>query len=201
MANKNSGQGDRSEPIEVDNIQQAKALAAAWRGVYWFLGGRCKWEIIRPSDENPEGGVIAHEFTVNAKYDPHRILDDLGDKDRRVEAFPTMFYFEGEEPLKFEEPQEMTNWSVLYLKGAAEDGTPKVPDYVREAIAEYKSNNNMRTRRGPARRIIRLDQLDADTLSSVPKAELEKLLEIARTLTGDNVSTEAIKEAVEAKAS
>jgi len=166
----------RSNPIEVMG-NQAKALLAAWQGIRSFFGGAVEnWEV------TPEG-ITAHGFTVNSPYNPEQIVSDISRKERRLEFFPAYLYIQGTEPEPFTESQDMTNFMVQFLKGSVEEGTAKTPAYVREAVATYKSQHGLRTRRGPKRKVIRLDNLDAldkDTLSSVPKEELARLIALAQ---------------------
>lgn len=175
----------RSETVEVTDQAQSRALAAAWDGVYHFFGGRVEnWELIPPTDENPDGELIAHGFSVNGNLDPNQILSDIGKRNRRLEMLPNYFYlFDNVTPPEFTEAQDMTNFMVQYLKGSVEAGTAKTPEYVRNAVAEYKAQRGLTTRRGPRRKIIRLDELasiDASQLRAIPQDQLEAFLRLAQ---------------------
>jgi len=163
----------RSDSIDVTGTD-ARALAAAWRGTYHFVGGRVdNWEIVPPSEDSPVGELIAHGFSVNGGLDPDRIISDISGRDRRLEFFP--FYFTATDPnyvpLDYVNPQDMTNFLVQYLKGSMEEGTAKTPEYWRDGVAKYKAGLGIRTRRGPKRKVIRLDELD--TLDASQLAEIE----------------------------
>lgn len=190
----------RSESIDVAGLD-ARALAAAWRGVYHFLGGRVdNWEVITPNEDNPDGGLVAHGFTVDADLDPNKVIADIGNKERRLEFFPFYSYLNGAEPPHFDKPQDMTNFMIQYLKGSVEEGTSKTPEYVRTKVAAYKAAHNMRTRRGPKRKIIRLDELaniDASQLSSIDPDELAAFLALAQSVQAANATSNTPIEAVE----
>lgn len=195
MATKNSAQ-TRSDTIEVTNLDQAKALAAAWDGIYHFFGGRVdSWELLPPSDDNPNGGIVAHGFSVNNTIDPHQVISDIGKRNRRLEMFPNYFWlFGGITPPDFTEAQDMTNFMVQYLKGSVEEGTAKTPEYVRNAVSQYKADAGLRTRRGPKRKIIRLDNLsdiDASQLSEIPEDQLAQFLALAQSVQNRQAITKA----------
>src|SRR3954466_15147106 len=137
---------ERSEAIDVDNPAIARGLAAAWQGLYHFVGARVEnWEILSPSDDLPDGGLIAHGFSVNAGIDPEQVITDIGDRNRRLEMFPTYFYIvENMAPADFDTPQDMTNFGVQYLKGSVEEGTAKTPEYLRKGVADYKATRGLR---------------------------------------------------------
>lgn len=193
MASKTSAPA-RSAEIEVTDLAQSRGIAAAWRGIYHFFGGRVQsWEFVPPTDENPDGGLIAHGFSVLSSLDPNQIVSDIGNRDRRLEMFPFYFYANGTAtPPDFLTSQDMTNFMVQYLKGAVEEGTAKTPEYVRKAVADYKAANGLRTRRGPKRKIIRLDnlaELDATQLSEIDPAQLQDFLKLAQSIVSKTPAT------------
>lgn len=178
MAPKNSAPATtRSESIDVEG-SKALALLGAWRGIYWFFEGRVNsWETVNPSEDNPEGGVIARGFTIDAaKADVNQLIDDISGKDRRVSIFPAKAYLDGAIPAPFTTAQEMTNFMVSNLKGSVEDGTAKTPAYVRTAVQDYKSDNGLKTRRGRKKSVIRLDNVKADDLKNISPENLQELL-------------------------
>lgn len=177
------GEGDvvetRTEPIDVTDSNQALSLLAAWQGVYNFFKGRVlKW--IQDPDT---GNVSAMGFTVDAQYDPQRILSDISGRDRRID-FPTALrYFNGVEPDPYENPNDMTNFTVNFTKGSVEGGTAKTPQYVRDAVTRYKAEIGLKSRRGRKRTILRLDDinsLDADALIGTDPEQLDRLIALAQ---------------------
>jgi hypothetical protein len=101
----------------------------------------------------------------------------------------------------------MTNFMVQYLKGSVEDGTAKTPEYFRKAVADYKGSHGLRTRRGPKRKIIRLDNLgeiDASQLAQIDPQQLEDFLALAKSVSANqqaaNVSP-VVNESTEVAAS
>lgn len=196
MAKKNETSSDaRTEKIDVNDPAQARALAAAWRGVKWFLGGNVdRWEITKPDPDSSDdevrefGQLVAHGFSIAEKHgvEPSQILSDIGKRDRRLEFLPTYrIVVEGKDPEPFVEPQDMTNFMVLFLKGSVQDGTSKTPEYVRKAVADYKSAHGLATRRGPKRKIIRLDnldELDEATVRNIPRNQLDKFVALAERI-------------------
>lgn len=160
-----------TEPLNL-NPEQSKSVLAAWKGIYHFFGGRvAHWTVT-------EDGVIAEGFTVDSKYDPEQIITDISKRDRRVELFPAIRWINGETPDDFATSQEMTNFMVQYFRGSVEEGTAKAPAYVRQAVADYKATLGVKTRRGPKRKVFRLDnlsELDETVLRDVNSEELERL--------------------------
>lgn len=185
----------RTEPMDVTDNKLASALLAAWRGAYHFFKAR-----LTPTDEfptgweiTPEGNLIAHGLTVKQGLNPDDILRDIASRDRRVDFGPAyLAVAQGIEPEPYTDPQEMTNFSVNFLKGSGPDGNSKTPEYVRKAIADYKSEIGLKGRRGRKRTILRLDQmdnLDAETLANVKPEDLEHLIQIARQAQARNAAT------------
>jgi hypothetical protein len=179
----------RSETVATIVGDAAIALAAAWRGVFHFFGGRVdSWDILPVSDEHPEGGLVANGFTVNGSLNPDEVIRDISKRNRRLEFFPAYNYLVlGDTPPEYTDPQDMTNFMVQYLKGSVEEGTAKTPEYVRQAVADYKSAHGLRTRRGPKRRIIRLDaldQLDEATIANIPQDQMDAFLALATKVAG-----------------
>jgi hypothetical protein len=149
-------------------------LIAAWDGIYHFFGGRGieNWEL------TPDGIVISG-FTVNAKYDPERILRDVNRKDRRTQLFPAISWLMGNEPAPFTTPQQITQHTVQYYKGSVEEGTTRAAKYVKDAVNEYRTRTgNAAARRGPKPKSIPLKGLasiDASLFREVSSSDLEHL--------------------------
>lgn len=180
MATKNTATANRTDPIDVDG-NRALALLGAWQGVYHFFDGRVeKWDYIAPTEDNPDGGVIAHGFTIDStKANPEDLLSDISNRDRRVNIFPAYAYMQGETPAPFTTPQQMTNFMVSNLKGSVEESTAKTPAYVRTAVQNYKASNGLKTRRGRRKTVIKLDLVDGispQELQNISPEGLQKLL-------------------------
>ena len=171
MATKNS-QPARTEPIDIADTEEtapASALLAAWQGIYWLFGGRVdSWEVT-------PAGVIAHGFSVEGSYLPEKIIEDISHKARRVDFVSGYNAVLGNEPPKFNDSQEMTTYMVQNFKGSVEDGTSRTPAYVRNAASDYKAANGLKKRRGPSRKILRLDALDETTLQGISPELLDQL--------------------------
>ena len=179
---RNSATVTRTDPVDVMDTKSAKALAAAWRGVHEFFGGEVtNWEVLPGTEENPDGEIHAIGFSIKGDLDvtPEQLLADLSIRDRRLEFLPFYSYLNGETPESFSDPQEMTNWSTQYLKGTVESGTSKQPAYARNAIQQYKAAQGIETRRGPKRRVIRLDAINSLDPKEIPSDQIEALLALA----------------------
>lgn len=185
----------RSDVIEVSDTKMAAALIAAWQGIYHFFGGRVEeWEVLTPSEDLPDGGLVAHGFSVDGKYDPNRILSDINVRDRRVGLFPAHSYLTNPDavPPPFTDAKQMTAWSVQFLRGAVEEGTARTPEYARDAIGEYKANQGLAVRRGRQRKIFRLDEitnLDEKAIRSIPPEQLQEFLAKANAVISNPVNT------------
>ena len=165
-----------TEPLNYDP-DRGNAILAAWRGLYWLFGARAESFSVTPE------GVFVNGLTVWGDYNPEQIVADISKKDRRLELVPTYFYVMGVAPEPFANSQEVTQFMVQYFRGSVEDNSSKSPAYLRKAAAEFKAIVGLKAKRGPKRKIIRLDNLDAidaDTLKGVDSAELDKLMAVIR---------------------
>jgi len=183
----------RTDPIDVTDPKSAKALAAAWRGVCEFFGGEvANWVVLPPTEEHPDGVINAIGFSIRGDLDvtPEQLISDLAGRDRRLEFMPFYNYLNGEAPAPYSDPQDMTNWMVLYLKGSVEAGTSKTPAYARNATAQYKTAHGIETRRGPKRRVIRLDALDQINVKDIPADQVEALLALASKVSAAKTTPE-----------
>jgi hypothetical protein len=77
------------------------------------------------------------------------------------------------------------------MKGTVEAGTSKTPAYARNAIAQYKAEQGIETRRGPKRRVIRLDALDQINVKDIPADQIEALLALAHKVEANQSSVVA----------
>lgn len=167
-------EGSRSQMITVLPEDGAgNAVLAAWQGIYHLFDGRAKFEV------TPDG-VIVHDFTVDAKYDPEQIVKDISHRNRRLDLIPTYLWVQGENPEPFVDAKEMTQFMVQYFRGAVEEGSSRSPKYVRDAVQNFKAGNNLAKKRGPRKKIFRVDnlsELDASALVGVNASELARLKE------------------------
>lgn len=174
---------ERSLPITVGPEKGGNVLAA-YRGLHYLFDGNVdRWDVT-------DDGVVAVNFTVNGKYDPAAILEDISGRTRRVELVDAWPILSGQEPKPFATSLEMTKWMQQYFRKAGEDG--KSPEYVKHAIAEYKKAHDFPRRKGRPRKVIRLEEigkLDETQLAGVNYTELEKLQEtIAHAMAAKKVS-------------
>jgi hypothetical protein len=178
----------RTQPITVGVENGAgNAVLAAWQGIYHLFGGRANFEITTD-------GVIVNDFTVDAKYDAEQIVQDISHRNRRLDLIPTYLWVQGEEPEPFADAKEMTQFMVQYFRGSVEEGSSRAPKYVRDAVQNFKSNNNLAKKRGPRKKIFRVDnlsELDASALVGVNASELARLKEaVERALSAQYSNTE-----------
>lgn len=188
-ATSNGADTSRSEAITVTTENSAgNAVLAAWQGIYHLFGGRGSFEITTD-------GVIVHDFSVDARYNPEQIVLDISHRNRRLDLIPTYLWVQGQEPEIFTDAKEMTQFMVQYFRGAVEEGSSRAPKYVRDAVANFKTYNNLAKKRGPRKKIFRVDnlsELDATTLVGVDAVELSKLKEaIDRALATQSANIDA----------
>jgi hypothetical protein len=193
MAKATNGQAEntRSATITVGVENGAgNAVLAAWQGIYHLFGGRGNFEI------TPDG-VIVNDFSVDGKYDPEQIAKDISHRNRRLDLVPTYLWVQGMEPEPFADAKEMTQFMVQYFRGSVEEGSSRSPKYVRDAVATFKASHNLAKKRGPRKKIFRVDNLseiDENTLVGVNASELSKLrdaIEKALATAATNTSGES----------
>lgn len=191
-------------PIDVAPDRSA-ALAAGYDGIYHLFGGRVSdWTLT-------EDGLIAQGFTVSAQYDVEKILTALAAHVRRAPLMPTLrWIMGGEAPADFENPQDVTTFTVQYFKGADGAEGSKVPEWVRSAAETYKkSRDGFYKQRGPKAKGIEFKNLrnltpEALTNAKVEVDDLEHLVQMAqaaiaaRQAQGDNSESTEAQVAVEA---
>lgn len=152
----------RTEPIDVAG-QNALGLASAYAGLYHLFDARVEsWDVTTD-------GLVAHNFTVDGKYDPERIIHDINLKDRRAPLFPAILSIVNPDvpPPAFENSLEITTFMVNFWKGSMGENSSKVPEYVRVAASDMKERNGTKVRKGPKVRTINLKNVrdvNADTL-------------------------------------
>lgn len=194
----NKSEDTRSQTITVTTEDGAgNAVLAAWQGIYHLFGGRANFEI------TPDG-VIVSDFSVDGKYDPEQIVRDISHRNRRLDLIPTYRWVQGEAPEAFTDAKEMTQFMVQYFRSAVEEGSSRSPRYVRDAVQTFKANHNLAKKRGPRKKIFRVDnlsELDASALVGVNASELAKLKEaVERALATQSSNIEAEKQEAVASA-
>jgi hypothetical protein len=165
----NSNSAERSEPITLGPDKGGNVLAA-WQGVYHLFGGKAEG-----FDVTPEG-VIVRTFTTSADYDPATVAEDVSGRTRRVDLIDSYPILQGEEPAGFATSLDMTKWMQQYFRKPGEDG--KSPQYVKDAIANYKASHDFPRRKGRPKKTIRIEELgelDESVLAGLNVTELEKL--------------------------
>lgn len=153
------------------------AILAAWRGLYWLFGARVDAFHVTPE------GILVEGLTMAGDYNPSTIVEDISKKNRRLELVPTYFYVNGTPPEPFDISQEITQFMVQFFRGSVEENSSRAPQYLRKAAAEFKTSVGLKSKRGPKRKVIRVDQLenvDMEVLKQVPLDELEKFMETLR---------------------
>lgn len=171
---------ERSEPATFGPLEGGNNILAAWQGLVNLFGAECE-----RFDVTPEG-VVAVNVTTAAKVDRDTIIDAIfrhGDKvvNRRldlIELYP--YVLDPTNVASFTSPAEMTAWMVQFTKGYGDGDGSRSPQWVKEAITDYKSDRNIAAPRGRKRRIIRLDNLGEikpETLADTDLSELQALQE------------------------
>lgn len=172
MAKATQTENARSATITVGPENGAgNAVLAAWQGIYHLFGGRGNFEITTD-------GVIVNDFSVDGRYDPEQIVKDISHRNRRLDLVPTYLWVQGQEPEAFTDAKEMTQYMVQYFRGSVEEGSSRAPKYVRDAVANFKAAHNLAKKRGPRKKIFRVDNLseiDETSLVGVNASELAKL--------------------------
>jgi hypothetical protein len=163
---------ERSEKIDLSPTE-GRAVLAAWRGIYHLFKGQVdQWQVV------PNEGVLAKGFSVRGLDDPRQLIKDISGRERRLDLLTVYPWINGQEPEPFSDAQEMTAYMVQFFKGAVEDGSAKSPQYVKRAVADFKAEHDLTKKRGPRRKVIRLDNLDdvdADALKDIDVNDLSKL--------------------------
>jgi len=168
----------RTEPLNY-GPDKGGAILAAWRGLYWLFGARVDAFRVTPE------GILVEGLTMAGDYNPSTIVEDISKKNRRLELVPTYFYVNGTPPEPFEISQEITQFMVQFFRGSVEENSSRAPQYLRKAAAEFKTSVGLKSKRGPKKKVIRIDQLenvDVETLSQIPVAELEKFMETLQSI-------------------
>lgn len=176
----------RSEPIDVAG-QNALGLASAYWGLYHIFDARVEsWDVTAD-------GLVAHNFTVDGKYDPEQIVTDINIKDRRAPLFPAILSIVNPDvaPTGFKDSAEITTFMVNFWKGSMGEDSSRVPEYVRTAASDMKERNGTKVRKGPKVRTVNLKNVrdvNADTFrnANVTREDIEYLIEQAQAALVEN---------------
>jgi hypothetical protein len=169
---------ERSEPITLGPDEGGNNVLAAWRGLVNLFGAECERFDVTPD------GVVCVNFTTAYKVDRDTIIDAItkhGDKavNRRldlVELYP--YVLDPSNVAPFTKSEEMTQWMGQFTKGYGDGDGSRSPQWVKDGIADYKSDKNIAAPRGRKRRIVRLDSLGEikpETLEDTALSELQAL--------------------------
>jgi len=177
---------ERSESITVSTEDgRGNALLAAWQGVYNLFGGQANFVVTSE-------GVIAENFSVLAPYDPNQIVEDISHRNRRLDFLDVYPWVQGQAPEPYTDAKQITAWAVQFLRGAVEENSSRTPKYVRDATASYKMDQGFAKRRGPRKKIFRVDNLseiNPETLSGIDPVELAKLKSAIETAMASAANT------------
>jgi len=161
-------------PTKFYGPDKGNAVLAAWQGMYHLFGARGSFRV------TPDG-VFVDNLTCDPKYDLDQIVEDISKHNRRLELIPTLFWVNGEVPADFADVSAITALMVQYWRGSVEDNSSKTPTYLKDAVADYKATRSMLKKRGPKRKVFRLDSLDdidEQTLKGINPEALARLREI-----------------------
>lgn len=177
-------QEERSIAISVastpDNPMGGNVLAA-WKVIYNIFGGQAKWAI----DQN---GVQVSDFSVKAPYDPQQIAEDVSHRNRRLDLISCYPIIAGTgNPEPYTDAKQITQDTVQFWRESVDPGSSRSPKYLRDAVAAWKSDNNMAKRRGPRKKTFRLDaegiqNITAESLVGVEESSIEELKELLETV-------------------
>ena len=160
-------------PVTSYGPDKGSAILDAWQGMYHLFGARGTFSVTSE-------GVFVDNLSINPEYDLNQIVEDISKHTRRLDLIPTLFWVRGQEPDDFADVAAITTFMVQYFRGSVEDGTSKTPVYLKDAVANYKSTRNLLKKRGPRRKVFRLDSLDdidETTLKGISPEALNRLRE------------------------
>jgi hypothetical protein len=166
----------RTEPLNY-GPDKGNAILAAWQGLHWLFGAEADSFNVTPE------GVYVNGLTMWSDYTPTQIVEDISKKERRLDLIFTYPIVNGENPAPFATSQEVTLYMVQFFRGSQEDGSSKSPQYLRKAAADFKATVGLKAKRGPKRKIFRLDNLDAidpTMLKDVDPSDLDHLMAAIR---------------------
>lgn len=149
------------------------AILAAWQGLYHLFGARGSFRV------TPDG-IFVDNLTVDPKYNADEIVEDISKHNRRLELIPAYFWANGEVPEDFTDVAKITAFMVQYFRGSVEENSAKTPTYLKDAVADYKATRSLLKKRGPKRKVFRLDSLediDEETLAGINPEALARLRE------------------------
>lgn len=183
----------RTAPIDIAG-QDALGFAAAFSGLYHLFGARVEsWDVT--SD-----GLVAHNVTFDATYDPEVIVRDINLKPRRAQLFPAILSIVNPEiePPHFDadDPTDITTYMVNFWKGSMGKDSSRVPEYVRIAASKYKERVGTKVRKGPKVKSINLKNvrdLNPETLrnANLTSEDIQYLIDTATQAQALLVSTES----------
>lgn len=170
---------ERTAPQDFGPDNGSHNILAAWQGLYHLLGARVeRWDVT-----NDGVFAIGVTFLTNRIPDVDTVVRDIsyrGDKfvTRDLDLVPLYFYVQGQEPAPFEDAGSMTQWMAKFFRGAGEGDNNRSPQYVKDAITAYKTDNGIASRRGRPPKKIDIENLGSvseEVLAQVPEDELAKL--------------------------
>lgn len=169
----------RTAPQDFGPDNGSHNIAAAWQGLVHLFDAQ-----VERFDVSSDGVyAIGLTFDSTKVPDTDTVIHDIsyrGDKfvNRDLPLVPTYFWMNGETPAEFEDAGEMTAWMAKFFRGAGEGDTNRSPQYVKDAISNYKTARGIAARRGrPPKKIDieALGSIDESILSQIPEGELAKL--------------------------
>ena len=165
---------------------KGSAILAAWQGLYHLFGARGTFRVT-------EDGVFVDNLYCDPQFNLDQIVTDISKHNRRLELVPTYFWVQGQEPAYFADVAAITAFMVQYFRGSVEDGTSKTPAYLKDAVANSKATHNLLKKRGPRRKVFRLDALDdidETALKNISPESLARLRDAVNAATAAATITE-----------
>ncbi len=155
---------------------KGNAILAAWQGLYWLFGARAEGFRVTPE------GVYVDGLTMWSDYSPTDIVEDISRRNRRLDLIETYPIVQGENPPPFATSQDVTLYMVQFWKGSQGDNSSRSPQYLRKASAEFKQTVGLKAKRGPRRKIFRVDALNEIDPTAFKDVEISEIDAFIATL-------------------
>lgn len=165
----------RTEPVDIGPDAGGDYVLAGWDGLYWVFGARKERFDITPE------GVYVIGLTMDIGSDVGQIASDMKlYGPTRIGLLPAYLWAKGDIPDQLDDPKAVQRWAITFFRGAGEEDSTKLPEYMKKKVAEYKKLYSVGAPRGRKRKIVKLDiealdNLDDEVLDGVDMSKLEVL--------------------------
>jgi hypothetical protein len=179
---------ERTEPVDIGpEGGRSYAFAAAYGILYWTLGARIGESIVN------EDGLFLTNVTLDAKHGVtvEQVARDVSQTVKRAQLNPTIMWLNGIEPERPVSNQKLQSQVVQYFRGTDKRRPTATPEYIRIAAKAYREVAGTSSRKGPALKAIKFNEIGNLTPEALAKGlqtdgkvnveNLEHLLEVAQT--------------------